>query len=203
MSEPSVVDLLVAASAVITPLLVVFFGAILTHRQSRNRLLLEARFEYYKDLAPDLNRLMCYLTYIGEWRDISPPEVVYLKRKIDKVFYVAAPLFSKQVGQRYRELMDLSFRTFGFWGQDARILSGPGRRRESWVRADPWVKEWDDYFALREDEVITPESLRAYRLAYDKLVAALVTDLSLSRARPEYTTPSVSLNASTTRNTAT
>ncbi|TFV95410.1 hypothetical protein [Orlajensenia leifsoniae] len=197
MNNPNWTDVVIAFTGIVTPVLVAVFGVFLARRQSRSQLLQQTRFEYYKSLAPDLNRLMCYLTFIGTWRDDSPPEIVALKRRLDSTFHVAAPLFSGEVSAAYRRQMDLSFATFGNWGQDATIRSSAYRRQQTWSRADlPWEPGWQAMFDLDNADSITAESLAAYRKAYDDLLFALVTDLSLTRAREEYTTPRVSRNAS-------
>jgi hypothetical protein len=84
-----------AISAIATPILVAALAFYLTRRQDRSNELLKARIDYYNELAPDLNTLMCYLTFIGPWRDIPPPAIIELKRRVDQRFFCAAPLFTK------------------------------------------------------------------------------------------------------------
>lgn len=200
VGDPNWTDVVAAISGILTPALVAVFGVIIARRQSRSQLLQQARFDYYELLAPDLNRLMCYMTFIGTWRDDSPEEIVALKRRLDSSFHVGAPLFSKEVTSAYRNLMDLTFSTFGNWGQDAVIRSGAYRRRKAWRRADlPWDPQWQSMFKLRESETISADALTAYRRAYDGLLKCLVVDLSITRARKQYTTPDVSYNASAPR----
>ena len=197
MTEPNWTDVVSALAAVVTPILIAVFGFMITRRQSRNELLLKARFEAYNKLAPDLNRLMCYLTFIGTWRDDSPEDIIALKRRLDSNFHISAPLFSKEVTGSYRQLMDLSFSTFGFWGQDAIIRSAAFRRRQSWRQPDlQWKLEWDGMFAIPDTGKVAGEALTDYRLAYDDLLSRIVNDLSITRTRREYTTPQVSNNAS-------
>ena len=65
------------------------------------------------------------------------------------------------------------------------------------MRSDPaWQVEWEEYFALSDDADISGSTLAGYRSAYDELVSAMVRDLNISRARAQYTTDLVSLNAS-------
>jgi hypothetical protein len=42
------------------------------------------------------------------------------KRRLDETFHCAAPSFSQAALDAHERLMDLSFTTFGRWGQDAR-----------------------------------------------------------------------------------
>ena len=43
--------------------------------------------------APSLNDILCYFTYVGSWRDQDPPDVIRLKRSVDRKIYLPAPLF--------------------------------------------------------------------------------------------------------------
>ena len=193
---PSWTDVVSALGTALTPIVVVVFGVVIAKRQSISDHLIEVRLDYYKALIPDLNRLMCYLTFIGTWRDDSPTEVVELKRRLDATFFAAAPLFAPEVARAYEALMALSFRTFGMWGEDARIMSSPYRRKPAWRRSDvKWHDDWDSMFALGAEESISPVSLTKYRMTYDDLLARLVENMSLSKARTDYTTTLVSLNA--------
>ena len=195
MSDPNWTDVVVAISALATPVLVGILGFLFSTRQSRNGELLKLRVEYYKALAHDLNRLMCYITFIGTWRDETPTDIIALKRKLDSAFYIAAPIFSPSVSTAYRDLMDLSFKTFGRWGSDAVIRSSAFRRRRAWQKTDTWDSSWNRLFEIGDADDLPASSLTGYRNAYDDLLAKLVKDLTISRARRQYTTDRVSLNA--------
>ncbi|WP_156507308.1 hypothetical protein [Arthrobacter sp. OY3WO11] len=195
MSELNWTDVVSAVSAAATPIIVAVFGWMLTRRQSRSDLLLKARIDYYREIIPDLNRLMTYMMFIGPWRDITPLEVISLKRRLDVSFYIAAPLFSPPVTSAYEVFMKQCFVSFGQWGADALIRSSPYRRRVSWKAADPWDPDWGRLFELQEDEAVEAAALKAIRTSYDSLVSALVTDLNINRARGEYTNAHVLENA--------
>ncbi len=186
-------DVVQAIAAASVPVILGVVGVVLTTRQNRSAELLKARLDYYRTITPKLNLLMSYITYIGRWRDQSPPDIVELKRKIDEEFFVAAPLFGKGVLKAYNDLMALSFKTFGDWGQDARIMSSGFRRRESW-RGD-WEPEWSRYFTVPDNAEITRATLRAYRETYDALLVAMVKDIDITRTRAKYTTDEAVLNA--------
>lgn len=187
---------LAAIGGVATPLIVLIIGILLATRQSRNQELLKARIEDFRRLIPDLNTLMCYMTFIGAWRDQSPPEIIGLKRRLDQRFYCAAPLFSSAVSDAYSMFLESCFATFGKWGEDALIRSGPFRRREAWRREDSkWRADWKSMFTRSESEAIPAFELQVIRVKYDELVVALADDLKLSRTSSSYTTSLVSLNA--------
>src|SRR5215471_17490309 len=102
-----------AAMTALGPLAVPIVVAIMAQRfngefrkweasQWRNQELIKARLGYYGQLIPMLNDLMCYFTYIGTWKEPTPPQVITIKRKLDRDFYCAAPLFSEPVSAAYR-----------------------------------------------------------------------------------------------------
>ena len=41
--------------------------------QWRNQELIKARLEYYRQLVPKLNDLLCFFDYIGAWQELTPP----------------------------------------------------------------------------------------------------------------------------------
>jgi len=169
----------------------IYFGS----RQSKNEELTRVRLEYYKSLAPKLNRLMCYMTFIGRWRDDSPPAIIDLKRDLDSTFYSAVPLFIDRTRVAYDTLMGMSFSTFGYWGEDARIRTSAFRRREAWRSGGTWDASWDSFFALGDDDRISKDWLTEYRRSYDALLAQMVSDSKIGRRRDVYTTSAVSANA--------
>jgi len=192
MSVPSWLEYAQGIGSVVTPLTIAGLGYVLARRQSRNDVLLAARLEEYRRLVPNLNALMCYMTFIGDWKALTPPEVVQLKRRLDSDFFAAAPLFSTEVQGAYGTFMDRCFQTFNTWGSDARLLTSAYRRRSA---CTSWQEGWDALFAYDDDRTIPASELAALRTSYDAVVAALVRDLDLTRARTKYTSDLVSLNA--------
>ena len=168
-------SLAVATLAVtaLTPIVVAVAGYWLNGRlkslesaQWAQQKIVERRISAYDDLAPHLNRLYCYFAYVGSWKEITPPDIISLKRRLDERAYISAPLFDRDFLRLYTELTDLCFASFGKWGADARLRTLPDRRRAA---AGAWDPTWDPYFAQRADEV-APEEVK---LAYTRLMAYL------------------------------
>lgn len=112
MPDTSVVlDLVNALAAVAVPVVVAVLGHRLNRRlklweasQWRNQELIKARLNYYGQLAPMINDLMCYLTFVGRWKDLAPPQVLEIKHDADRLFFSVAPLFQSAC---YRRLSSL------------------------------------------------------------------------------------------------
>lgn len=188
-------DVIQSLAALLVPVVVVYAGWMIAGRQRKSEELLKARVSYYRATIADLNTLMCYMTFIGGWRDISPPEVIALKRRLDQAMNCAGPLFSPAVLTAYEALLKLCFKTFGDWGKDAEIISNAFQRRRCWIRKDKWDPTWDNYFTMDERDDVTSESLANIRRRYDDLVRVMVKDLDINRARAQYTTDLVVFNA--------
>src|SRR6266851_310090 len=87
----------------LTSVVVVLIGLVISRRLKRleylqwtNQKVTEKRIAVFDELAPQLNDLYCYFTFLGGWKDLTPVEVVGRKRKMDRMVYVNAPLFSKE-----------------------------------------------------------------------------------------------------------
>lgn len=135
----------------LTPIVVTIIGIfvnkkikIIENKQWENQKLVEKRLEVYEKIVPDLNKLMCYFCYIGDWKEINPEQILNLKRKLDREINVYYPLFSKSLLEKYHEFINCCFDTFSGWGNDAKICSLFSRRKEFSVE---WKNEWEKYFS--------------------------------------------------------
>ena len=75
-----VLEVIRTLSALAIPIVVAFLGYKLNRRakelevsQWRNQELIKARLSYYQSLAPRLNDLLCYFTFIGKWKELTHP----------------------------------------------------------------------------------------------------------------------------------
>lgn len=195
-----ILDLVSTLAAVAVPVVVAVVGYRLNQRlklweasQWRNQELIKARLQYFGQLAPMLNDLMCYFTFIGRWKELSPPEVVALKRDTDRLFLSVAPLFSQRAVDAYNEFMGCCFVTYAGWGADARIRSGFVWRRDSWP--DQWRPEWEELFTHAAQDEIKEDEMSEVRRHYDRLLAALVEDVELLTPRQRYAPARITNNA--------
>jgi hypothetical protein len=136
---------------------------------------------------------MCYLTFIGRWKDLTPLEVIKIKRDMDRLFFSFAPLFSQQALDAYRDFSGACFSPYSGWSMDAQIRSGFVRRREA--QPDAWDPKWEKLFTLKENEDVSREDLAVVRDQYNRLLAILAEDIELSEPRTRYATHNLVDNA--------
>lgn len=184
-----ILQLVSTLAAIAVPIVVAVVGYRLNQRlklweasQWRNQELIKARLQYFDRLAPMLNDLMCYYAFIGRWKEITPPDVIAIKREADRLFLSVAPLFSQNAVDEYREFMRGCFAVGTGWGLDAKIRSRFVRRQE--VAGDEWLPEWDSMFTPADE--IPPDDQLVIRIGYDRLLAALVADIELLTPRQRY-----------------
>lgn len=198
MTSEMWIRLVTALAAVAMPVVVAVLGFRLNRRiklweadQWRNQELIRARLEVYRLIAPDLNDLMCFFTFIGSWKELTPPDVVSKKRSLDRTFFSFQPLFSEDCGIAYQEFMSTCFSTYGVWGRDAQLLTSPTRRRTA--EGVVWDPAWDSMFSAEGSS--EAEELRRVRDAHDALLQCLAADIDLAAPRARYTTEEVVYNA--------
>jgi len=142
------------------------------HLQWRSQKLIEKRLTVYDDLAPHLNDLLCYFTYVGCWKELNPSDVVELKRKLDKKIYLASPLFSKEFFKACEKFQTLCFQTYTGWGEDAKLRTQFQRRKEA--RAD-WKTDWEKCFC-DANAVSDPKEIKD---AYASLMKVFADDIGV------------------------
>lgn len=164
-----------------TPVAVALLGVYLTrlakrfeHLQWRNQRLIEKQIVIYDDLAPALNDVLCYFTFIGCWKELTPPEVIKLKRVIDKKIYLASPLFSDEFFGACINFMAKCYATYQGWGLDAKLKTTSTRRREA--AGDAWKPSWNDCFSQE------PSDPKEIREAYKRIMHVFSKDIGLSSA---------------------
>lgn len=168
-------------ASLLVPLALAVFGVYIhrvtkqfEHVQWRSQKLIEKRLAIYDDLAPQLNDLLCYFTYVGLWKELNPPEVVALKRVIDKKIYLAAPLFSENFFAACMAFQSLCFATYMGWGRDASLRTRFERRRDAMLK--DWKVEWEECFS---SEPVEPSQVRD---AHRRVMEAFSRDIGVHGA---------------------
>lgn len=155
------------AVGAITAVTVLYVGHLLSARARRieERIslaerLIEVRIELFRKAANELNDVFCYLSYVGQWRELTPEDIVNRKRTLDKLIYGNAPFFSSHLLATYEEFMASAFVTEQGRGTAARIRANFGRHREESTRQ--FVEGWEQLFVSSEDVSSRFEVRHAY-----------------------------------------
>ena len=143
--------------------------------QHANQTVMARRVEIFSQVAPKLNRLLCFVAFVGRWKEITPQDVLDLKRDTDEVMYANRLLFSPELFTSYRGFTERLFAMYATVDGDAliraRVSSHLGDRRLlPWWRAD---------MAAMFDDWPVCEPAEAQRL-YDELSSAFRVDLYIT-----------------------
>ncbi len=103
----------------------------------------DKRLEGYEKILGRLYDLLGYYTYVGNWTDLSPMEVIGLKKELDKEMAIYGPLFSGEVTEKYNGFIKLCFISSSGWEHDVKIKSMFELRQE---HQKGWKDEWAGYF---------------------------------------------------------
>lgn len=108
VSPSNALDIARLAVSVFTPLSVTALGWLISRRLKRlelvqwtNQKLIEKRLAIYDIIAPQLNALLCFYTWVGYWKDISPDDVIRIKRDLDRTLHVYRHLFDDEIGRAH------------------------------------------------------------------------------------------------------
>jgi hypothetical protein len=183
-TAPQALEYVKIGASLVTPLLVAIVGFFINRSlkrleqvQWRNQKLLEKRIDVYDSIAPHLNRLLCFFTWRGDWKNISPEELLRTKRELDMKMYIYRYIFPASVWDAYKRLESLSFLTFSGRGKDAliraNIVSGHGDRRTD--SNYTWDAAWDARFT--STEAVTSE--QQIQQAYQSLMMSLTASFGV------------------------
>jgi hypothetical protein len=182
-SSVQIVTLVVEA---LTPITVVVLGVLFTKASRRieqvqwaNQTVVTHRLDVFGKLAPGLNQLLCFATFVGGWKEIDPRKAIAIKRDLDQTMYANKVLFSDELFKAYHVFMTVLFAMFATTGADAKVRapvdSEWGSRRDlTW---------WNDAMnVLFAEEAVSLADIQA---AYDELSRQFRADLYVTRqARP-------------------
>jgi hypothetical protein len=188
-SSVQIVTLVVDAA---TPITVVVLGVLFTRASRRieqvqwaNQTVVTRRLDIFDKLAPGLNQLLCFATFVGVWKEIDPRKAIAIKRDLDQTMYANKVLFSDELFAAYHRFMTVLFAMFGTTGADAKVRapieSKWGSRRD--------LRWWDD--AMSDLFSNDAASVKEIQDAYDELSRQFRADLYVTRqARPLLATQS-------------
>lgn len=170
---------------VLTPLSVALLGWFFSRQLKRldlsnwtNQKLIEKRLAIYDEIAPRLNKLLCFFTWIGYWKTVSPAEAIQAKRELDRTLNIYRHVFEGEVYRAYQDFIEALFETYTGAGQDARLralIFGPDGDRRSDC-GYTWDEDWAVSFSEPGKAAGKPE----VRARYKALMAALTRSLGVA-----------------------
>jgi hypothetical protein len=171
------------AVTMLTPLTVVGVGYMFSRATKRlesvqwaNQTVIQRRLDIFQQVAPKLNRLLCFAVFIGLWKEITPADAIRLKRETDETMYVNRVLFSSELFDAYLAFTETLFELYARPGENARLrvaISSPlgDRRNLGW-----WDESMEREFSTKD---IPP--LEEVQAAYDALSERFRRDLYITR----------------------
>jgi hypothetical protein len=153
-------------------------GRRLERVQWANQTVVTRRLEIFGQVAPKLNQLLCFATFVGSWKEIDPLKAIGLKREIDETMYASRVLFSDALFAAYQEFMAALFAMYATTDADAHvrapIASQWGDRRNMGWWKDPMATLFSTNQAGDMDEI---------QAAYIKLGERFRDDLYVTHQR--------------------
>lgn len=142
----------------------------LDKKYQTNQRKVEKRIEIYDRIGPKLNDIFCFYCYNGNWKEISPMDIVSLKKELDKDINVNAPIISNELSEKYTGFMRLCFVSHSGWEDDEKIKSFYELRQEHNVE---WSDDWIPFFDT--NNVIEAVKVKE---SYDELIESFRRDMS-------------------------
>jgi hypothetical protein len=173
--------------AALTPITVAGLGVLFARASRRieqvqwaNQIVVTRRLDIFAQLAPGLNQLLCFATFVGGWKEIQPRQAISIKRRLDETMYANRVLFSEELFACYHQFMTTLFAMYATTDADAH-LRAPVESQWGDRRNMRW---WDDSMA-RLFSPASPASLADIQAAYDQLSQRFRHDLYVThQAKP-------------------
>jgi hypothetical protein len=184
MANNDPVGLQIASLAVgaLTPLAVAVLGILLDRWSRRiesirtvNQTVLARRVEVFREVSIPLNRLLCFGTFVGRWKEITTADALSLKREVDEVMYANRLLFSNRLFERYQDFMSCLFAMYATPDGDALIRARISCQWGSRRHLEWWTPESSTSFSITG-----PSSPETVQEAFEQLSTAFQEDLWVS-----------------------
>ncbi len=181
------VQIVTLAVDALTPLTVAGLGVFVARASRRieqvqwaNQTVVTRRLDIFAKLAPGLNKLLCFATFVGSWKEIEPRRAIAIKRELDEIMYANKVLFSDQLFTAYHEFMTTLFAMYATTDADAHVRA-PIDSKWGDRRNMPW---WDQSMTalFSPTSIVALEDVQA---AYDELTQRFRAELYVTQqARP-------------------
>ncbi len=176
----------------LTPLTVAGLGYFVARTSRRleqvqwaNQTVVTRRLEIFSEIAPALNKLLCFATFVGRWKEIEPQHAIDLKRRLDETMYANRVLFSDELLAAYHEFMSAQFAMYATTDADAHLRapvdSQWGNRRNMTWWKEPMARLFSTASTDSTDRTDSSASIDLIQSAHDRLAECFRTDLYVTR----------------------
>lgn len=129
----------------------------------------QLRNTVYNNVAPLIREVLTYHFHVGSWKELSPAEVIRMKRILDRLVYGQDAVLSPTFANLYHNFMREAFATAGNSYGESRIRSSAACRPRS---ASQDGSGWEQWFTGEDNR-------RALCNAYRQLQRNWAAELSL------------------------
>ena len=102
MSTSSTYELLTAIGTFLSglgtvaiPVLAIYISQLYSAKESRSEVMFQRHVKIFDQVSITINELLCYMAFINDWNDFTPPEIIERKRILDRLMWANAPLHNK------------------------------------------------------------------------------------------------------------
>lgn len=145
------INTLNALQPYITPVVILVLGIwaknIATKHENRTSLhnrVIEKRVDVYELVGKDLNDIFCFVVRVGNWKQLTPEEIVKKKRAVDQLMYINRPYWSDKSFTSYTSFMTSAFEVYSGSGQDAKIKADFEKYKTIEINQDDWAPYFSD-----------------------------------------------------------
>jgi hypothetical protein len=136
--------------AALGPVIIIFLAIRFNRMKKRlikqlqsDQRLIEKRIETYDVIGPKLNDMLSFFSYTGNWKELTPVDILRLKREVDRDINIKTALFSDELTTKYSSFMTLCFVSHSGWEDEEKIKSLYELRQ---LNSLEWSKEWIPLF---------------------------------------------------------
>ena len=141
------------------------YGGRIASSQWTNQKLVEKRINLYDKCMPLLNDILCYQMLYGNFKELSPVDIIDRKRQLDRIFYTQKVFLSDDFQEEYKRFIDtLCFTPFSGMYIDAKINADSSIHKVGFLKYHneikkdtvKWNEGWNEHFinnTSRNDEI--------------------------------------------------
>jgi hypothetical protein len=150
------------------------------YSQWGNQKLIEKKLKLFDEIMPRLNELYCFYLFVGNWKEISPDDIIKNKRYLDSKMFIYAAILGKKLVSAYEKFIKISFETYVSEGSNAKIrtiISGFDGDRRIHCNYN-WEDKWDLFFSSPEtfNKIIFQESYDAVVREFQRSIGIIYKD---------------------------